>query len=1124
MHQAAPNIEEIFFAALELDDPDARSSFLDRACGDPEVRRRVERLLARDAQAGGFLESPAAPPTVSVEPPSRSESPGTVIGLYKLMEQIGEGGMGVVYVAEQTKPVRRKVALKIIKPGMDTKQVIARFEAERQALAMMDHPNIAKVHDGGTTPSGRPYFVMELVRGIPITEYCDRERLSIPERLELFVLVCRAVQHAHQKGIIHRDLKPSNILVTLIDGAAVPKVIDFGVAKATGASLTDRTLYTAFQQFIGTPLYMSPEQADLSGMDVDTRSDIYSLGVLLYELLTGATPFDEDTFRTAAFDELRRIIREQEPPKPSTRLSSLGATRANVSANRKADARQLHRAVRGELDWIVMKALEKDRRRRYETANDFAADVMRFLTDQPVEACPASAWYRLRKFASRNRRRLATAAVLVVSGLIIGGVLLAVQLQKVGRVRELSQDVRQALAGARTAIEARDSTLAGQRVAEAQGRLGAEAASLPALAAAIDTIRSEIDARQAEAARFSEFLKATGDAQDRVSDGVLGGQHDAEKALGLYAIMTEKDWLSRLESSYLTADQKQQVRETAYATLLTLADFYVRWRRTEPRSIARSLDLLQRAQDFHQPTRAFYFVRAQCRRAQGNSAAAVEDDKQFKAAHARTAWDYYLPGHSAAWAGDLDEAIRSYQAALRLQPNHYNSLYYLAIRLGTDKVNRWPEAIAYFTACIALRPDSFGACISRGNCLMHLGDLDGAKADFEAAQALAKNDLNREEAMGLLGGVHLARQEYSKAEPLLLRGLEAERRGKGEEHSDTLRSMNTLAFLYAQQGKLDKAEPLHLQALEVSRRVQGEEHPDTLAFMDNLGWLYWKQGQYAKAEPLRVRVLEVNRRVLGQEHSETLMNMNNLAMVYAGEGKFAEAQALQVRALEIARRVLGQGHGSTLNLMYNLGVIYRDAGRMPQAIELFEQVRAEALKQPGFPADDPLGVSAALAWIYEEAGQFAKAEPVYREALERLRHRHEEASSDWANLRVFHAYSLVKQQRYAEAETLLRECLKFREHYEPDDWTTFNTKSVLGGSLLGQKKYVEAEPLLAAGYEGMKQREGKIPPSYTYYLTAAVERLVLLYDAWGQPAKAAAWRDKLPRAAPVLPADVFAGP
>jgi serine/threonine protein kinase len=408
--------------ALDFDEPRERSAYIHRVCdGDERLRARVEALLRRH-QADDRLaldRMPAVDSSLTEDLTQPVEEPGTSIGPYKLLEQIGEGGMGVVYVAEQTQPMRRRVALKIIKPGMDTKQVIARFEAERQALALMDHPNIARVHDGGATESGRPYFVMELVRGIPITDYCDREQLSIPDRLELFVLVCRAVQHAHQKGLIHRDLKPSNILVTLIDGAAVPKIIDFGVAKATGSSLTERTLYTGFHQFVGTPMYMSPEQADLSGMDVDTRSDIYSLGVLLYELLAGTTPFDPQTFRAAAYDEMRRIIREEEPPKPSTRISNLGVALPTVSARRKADPKQLAREVQGELDWIVMKALEKDRRRRYETANDFAADLMRCLSDQPVAACPPSAAYRFGKFARRNRVALTTAAL--VSGALLLG-------------------------------------------------------------------------------------------------------------------------------------------------------------------------------------------------------------------------------------------------------------------------------------------------------------------------------------------------------------------------------------------------------------------------------------------------------------------------------------------------------------------------------------------------------------------------------------------------------------------------------------------------------------------------------------------------------------------------------
>src|SRR5262249_55754463 len=419
MAAISPELKAIFWDALDCPSEAERRAYLDRACqDDATLRSRIDALLVAHQDGGDLLGEPVPTPTVTWSNPTPIEAPGTVIGSYKLLEMIGEGGMGVVYMAEQTQPVRRKVALKIIRPGMDTRQVVARFEAERQALAMMDHPNIARVLDGGATETGRPYFVMELVRGVPITHHCDPDELSIPERLELFVLVCRAVQHAHQKGVIHRDLKPSNILVTVIDGAAVPKVIDFGVAKATGGQLTERTIYTAFHQFVGTPLYMSPEQADLSGMDVDTRSDIYALGVLLYELLTGTTPFDQETFRKAAFEELRRIIREQEPPKPSTRLSSLGATRAAVSANRRADVRQLDRAVRGELDWIVMKALEKDRRRRYETANDFAADVMRYLADQPVQAGPPSAGYRLRKFVRRNKgpvgAGLALAVLLVV--------------------------------------------------------------------------------------------------------------------------------------------------------------------------------------------------------------------------------------------------------------------------------------------------------------------------------------------------------------------------------------------------------------------------------------------------------------------------------------------------------------------------------------------------------------------------------------------------------------------------------------------------------------------------------------------------------------------------------------
>jgi TPR repeat protein/serine/threonine protein kinase len=418
-----PNGEEsLFFGALRLPPPQ-RAAFLDQGTnGNAELRQRVEALL-KAYDAGDFLEQAAADvPKTILGSVALTEKAGDRIGRYKLLQQIGEGGCGVVYMAEQLEPVRRHVALKVIKLGMDTKQVIARFEAERQALALMDHPNIARVLDAGATESGRPYFVMELVRGMRITDYCDERKLATEQRLELFTQVCQAVQHAHQKGIIHRDLKPSNILVTINDGAPVPKVIDFGIAKATnGQRLTAKTLFTAFEQFIGTPAYMSPEQAVLTSQDIDTRSDIYALGVLLYELLTGKTPFDTKELLAAGFDEMRRTICQTEPPKPSARLSTLPDQERSTTAQRRGlDAPKLISQLRGDLDWIVMKCLEKDRARRYETANGLAMDVQRHLKSEPVVACPPSAGYRIKKLIRRNRMLFSAGAAIslaLISGM-----------------------------------------------------------------------------------------------------------------------------------------------------------------------------------------------------------------------------------------------------------------------------------------------------------------------------------------------------------------------------------------------------------------------------------------------------------------------------------------------------------------------------------------------------------------------------------------------------------------------------------------------------------------------------------------------------------------------------------
>jgi tetratricopeptide (TPR) repeat protein len=418
---AMSTIEEaIFHAASELTDPQSRAAFLDRACGaEGPLRTRLEALLQADLKASQFLAQDPLEFGVHAEnQPVRASAPphepsGTVIGRYKLLEKIGEGGMGVVYMAQQEEPVRRRVALKIIKLGMDTKQVVARFEAERQALALMDHPNIAKVLDGGATDTGRPYFVMELVQGVPITEFCDKNRLGAEERIKLFIQVCQAIQSAHQKGIIHRDIKPTNILVTLNAGVPHPMVIDFGVAKATQQKLTEKTVFTNYATMIGTPAYMSPEQAEMSRLDVDTRSDIYGLGVLLYELLTGTTPFPEKRLRSASYQEMQRIILEEEPERPSTRLrqkSSQASTSRLVTS---------HYSLSTDLDWIVMKCLEKDRARRYETANGLGADLKRHLDNEPVVARPPSNLYRFQKLVRRNKLAFA-AGTAVAAALLVG--------------------------------------------------------------------------------------------------------------------------------------------------------------------------------------------------------------------------------------------------------------------------------------------------------------------------------------------------------------------------------------------------------------------------------------------------------------------------------------------------------------------------------------------------------------------------------------------------------------------------------------------------------------------------------------------------------------------------------
>ncbi|MGQ0636156.1 MAG: protein kinase domain-containing protein [Planctomycetaceae bacterium] len=492
--------EELFAAAIQKPLPE-RGEFLDRACGaDAALRAQVELLLAAhhrpdslldeeriNVRLGVAIESAA---TTAIDQPT-PEAPGTQIGPYKLLEQIGSGGMGTVYVAEQKTPVRRTVALKLIKPGMDTREVIARFEAERQALAMMNHPHIAKVLDAGETAAGRPYFVMELVKGTPVTDFCDQQKLATRERLKLFITFCQAVQHAHQKGLIHRDIKPSNLLVEVHDVTPVPKVIDFGVAKAIGQQLTDKTLYTGFNHMVGTPLYMSPEQAGQSSLDVDTRSDVYSLGVLLYELLTGHTPFARDTLQKAGLDEMRRLIREVDPPLPSARVGTLKAhDLSTVCDRRQVEPKKLSQQLRGELDWIVMKALEKDRKRRYESASALAADVQRYLNDEPVEACPPSVGYRLRKLTRRHKAALVTTAIVAVAMLVGTAVSVWQAVEAKGARKVADTERRDAVAQRQEAQTQRDEANRQRQTADEQRQLAED--SLKNALAAVDQMLTRV--------------------------------------------------------------------------------------------------------------------------------------------------------------------------------------------------------------------------------------------------------------------------------------------------------------------------------------------------------------------------------------------------------------------------------------------------------------------------------------------------------------------------------------------------------------------------------------------------------------------------------------------------------
>ena len=1032
---------DLFTEAMNRTDLAERAALLDQACAvNPDLRRRLEGLLAGYAQSGSPLDRPpvapadlltpiangehhpgratgafahtdpdttTAPESEASAPPPRAtgedrpdgatealdrpesdattaaalETPtpraarittgegiGTVIaGRYTLVEVIGEGGMGSVYLASQTEPVKRQVALKLIKTGMDSNTVLARFDAERQALALMDHPNIARIYDGGLTPSGQPFFVMELVMGVPLTEYCDRQRLTMKARLELFVAVCQAVQHAHQKGIIHRDLKPGNVLVTEVDGRPTPKVIDFGVAKATEVKLTDMSLADV-GAIVGTPAYMSPEQADPSSMDIDTRTDVYGLGVMLYELLTGSPPIDARQFQRGAVLEMLRMVREVDPPRPSTKRSTAEAL-PNIAANRNIEPARLAKLLQGELDWVVMKALEKDCTRRYETANGFARDIQRYLADEVVEARPASRGYRLKKFVKRNKGQVIAASLVFLT--LVGGII----------------GTSLGMASARRAQKA-----------EADQRANAVVQRDKAIAA-------EIKAREeaAKSRTINDFL-----TQDLLTQAEPANNAVEDK-------VTLLEILDRAAEKVGTrfADQpelERSLRVTIAGTYHGLAS----WEKAETQ-VRASLDAARR----RDPQSAEVYL-----------------DQGFLA-------------HVLLRRGRQDaEVLAMTEAAVKgldrtLGPDHPDTLTTLQSLASAYKAaSMLPEAIAMLERVRDARIAKLGP-------------------DHPDTPSALNNLATAYETVG----------QIPEAIALFERVRDARIAKVGPDHPSTLTTLDNLAVAYAGVGKFPEAIAMHERIRDARIARLGPDHPDTLTTLNHLGFAYREAGKHPQAIALFERVRDARIAKLGPDHPDTLFAINNLAAAYWSTKQLDKSVPLFEDVLKRKEAKLGRQHVETQRTVANLGVNNKDAGRLKEAIPLLEEAHQAAKSfQPLRWVADP------LIDAYTKLGENAKLDDLLQEELAEVRKTLPKDSPQLAGLLAQIGLSLLQKKKWTEAEPLLHECLAIREKTQLDVWSTFNTKSQLGGSLLGQKKYADSEPLLLKGYEGMKQREKAISP------------------------------------------------
>jgi tetratricopeptide (TPR) repeat protein len=816
--------------------------------------------------------------------PADLEIPG-----YHVLQKLGEGGMGEVYEAQQIAPVRRRVALKVIKWGVDTRAVVARFESERQALALMNHPSIAKVLDAGSTASGRPYFTMEFVSGVPITTYCDRQRLTTNERLNLFISVCEGVQHAHQKGIIHRDLKPSNVLVTLQDGAPVPKIIDFGVAKATDQRLTQHTLFTELGQIIGTPEYMSPEQADLTALDIDTRTDVYSLGVMLYELLAGSLPFDPQELRKAGFDEIRRRIREDDPPAPSTRLSQSGPMSTETARNRRTDASALIRDLRGDLDWIVMKALDKDRNRRYETAQAFARDVERHLRHEPVHARPASAAYRARRFVRRHRVGVAASALLVLA-LVLGVVGTTVGLV---RARRAEAQAREDAAAARQVSDFLVDLFEVSNPGEARG--------------STITAREILD-------RGSTRIRDELTDQPQLQARLMSTMGKVYESLGLY------------NAAKPLLEQALQVRETLFGT-----------DHPDVAESAGRLGDLYRLQGRHDAAEPLL-----------KRALAIRE-RRFGADDPAVAESLTNLAVLYENAGRYAEAEPLYQRALAIRERPggdeaglARTLQNLAILFARQ--GKYPEAEPLFQRTLDILERLHGADHPDvGTALNNLAIVYKLQRRFaEAAPVYERAIAVRRKALGPrhpsvadtlnnLGNLYLEQEQHAAAEPYYREALAVYEQALGPSHPSLARTLDNLAQLLARQGKATEAETTYKRALAIRQQALRADHPELATNLFNLAELYHDQRRVAEAERLFRRSLAMRERVIGRDSVVTADSVYALGIVLRDAGRTAEALPLLTRAYEIRSSKLPPDHRDRVEATEAYAGLLRAMGKTDEA-------------------------------------------------------------------------------------------------------------------------------------------------------------------------------------------------